>query len=300
MRNKFINTLEYLAEQDERIVFLTGDLGFSVVENFQQKFPQRFYNVGIAEQNMAGIAVGLAEAGMIPFIYSIAPFSLVRPFEFIKNGAILHNLPIRIVAIGAGFEYGDLGFTHYLLEDIALTRIYNNLTCYAPVNNLVAEQVLVNSYDHSGPVYYRISKNLNSLAEAQVSKYKQENIVSLQNKKNAKVAVFAHAEILEEALQVKETESNFDLFSIIKYNPLPREELLDILKKYDKVVTMEAHYKNNGLGSMIAEIIAEENLNIKFKRLGLETTDFSLLGNKNFMYQNYGVGKADLISSIKI
>ena len=96
---------------DERIVLLTGDLGFTVFEPFAERFPDRFFNVGVAEQNMVGVATGLAEAGFIPFVYSIATFATLRPYEFIRNGPVLHRLPVRIVGVGGGLEYGTNGFT---------------------------------------------------------------------------------------------------------------------------------------------------------------------------------------------
>src|SRR4051812_22287055 len=118
MRAAFLRTLTELAARDERIVLLTGDLGFAAIEPFKDTFPERFFNVGVAEQNMIGIATGLAEAGFLPFAYSIATFAVLRPFEFIRNGPIMHDLPVRIVGVGGGFEYGHAGPTHHALEDV--------------------------------------------------------------------------------------------------------------------------------------------------------------------------------------
>ena len=102
MRNAFINGLVDLAETDPRVMFLTGDLGFTVIEPFRERYPDRFYNAGVSEQNMVGMATGLAEAGMKPFVYSIATFATLRPYEFIRNGPIVHNLPVRVVGVGGG------------------------------------------------------------------------------------------------------------------------------------------------------------------------------------------------------
>src|SRR5579864_4783610 len=113
MRQRFIRTLIDLAAADSRVVLLTGDLGYTVVEPFNERFPDRFFNLGVAEQNMVGVATGLAEAGYIPFVYSIATFASLRPFEFIRNGPVAHRLPVRIVGIGMGFEYGHDGPTHH-------------------------------------------------------------------------------------------------------------------------------------------------------------------------------------------
>jgi transketolase len=159
MRNAFIDTLVELADLDERIVLLTGDLGFTVLEPFAERYPDRFYNVGVAEQNMIGVATGLAESGLIPFAYSIATFASMRPYEFIRNGPVLHQLPVRIVGIGGGFDYGHNGATHYALEDIGMMRLQRGLTVVVPADDRHARSALAETYALERPVYYRISKS---------------------------------------------------------------------------------------------------------------------------------------------
>ena len=134
MRSEFIRSLVALAERDPRVVLLTGDLGFTVVEDFAERFPQRFVNVGVAEQNMLGVATGLAEAGFVPFVYSIATFATMRPYEFIRNGPLLHGLPVRVVGVGGGLDYGNNGITHYALEDVALMRVQPKMMVVAPAD----------------------------------------------------------------------------------------------------------------------------------------------------------------------
>src|SRR5215831_18622294 len=134
MRKASVETLADIARSDERVVLLTGDLGFMVLEPFMKAFPERFLNAGVAEQNMVGMATGLAEAGYIPFVYSIVPFSVLRPFEFIRNGPIYHRLPVRVVGIGEGFDYGHNGFTHFALEDVGTMRIQPGITTMVPAD----------------------------------------------------------------------------------------------------------------------------------------------------------------------
>ena len=159
MRTTFIQSLTELAHRDPRIVLLTGDLGFNVLEPFKQAHPTRFFNVGVAEQNMVGIATGLAEAGFIPFVYSITTFAVLRPFEFIRNGPVAHGLPVRIVGIGCGVEYGHNGITHYALEDIGVLRTMSQLTLLTPCDSPQASAALHATWDLPGPVYYRLSKD---------------------------------------------------------------------------------------------------------------------------------------------
>ena len=122
MRKAFVSALTELADTDPRVLLLTGDLGFMAVEPFAERHPGRFINVGVAEQNMVGMATGLAEAGYVPFVYSIATFAALRSYEFIRNGPVLHDLPVRIVGVGAGLDYGPNGITHWALEDVAVLR----------------------------------------------------------------------------------------------------------------------------------------------------------------------------------
>src|SRR5678816_4518777 len=134
MRAAFVQTLTELASEDPRILLLTGDLGYLAVEPFVEKHPNRFINVGVAEQNMIGVATGLAEAGFIPFVYSIVPFAVLRPYEFIRNGPIQHRWPVRIVGVGGGFDYGTNGLSHYGLEDIAVMRAQPGIQVIAPAD----------------------------------------------------------------------------------------------------------------------------------------------------------------------
>ncbi|HKC65029.1 MAG TPA: hypothetical protein VKB86_15410, partial [Pyrinomonadaceae bacterium] len=122
MRTAFIESLCEMAERNERVWLLSGDLGYSVLERFAEKFPQRFVNVGVAEQNMIGIAAGLAMSGQVVFTYSIANFPVMRCLEQIRNDVCSHNLNVKIVAVGGGLAYGPAGYTHHALEDLAVMR----------------------------------------------------------------------------------------------------------------------------------------------------------------------------------
>ena len=159
MRATFIRTLVGLADDDPRILLLTGDLGYTVVEPFAERFPERFFNMGVAEQNMVGVATGLAEAGYVPFVYSIATFASLRPYEFIRNGPVLHRLPVRIVGVGGGLDYGPNGATHHALEDLAVMRVQPGLTVVAPADYEQARSALRATNRYTGPIYFRLGKD---------------------------------------------------------------------------------------------------------------------------------------------
>lgn len=303
MRNSFIKKLTQLAKADERIVLLTADLGFSVLEEFAEQFPDRFYNVGVSEQNMIGIATGLAEAGFIPFTYSIAPFSLLRPYEFIKNGPVLHNLPIRIVAIGPGFDYGNLGTTHHLIEDIAVTRVFPNLSTYSPINSSNAGTILEDSYKENNPIYYRIGKNLTSLTD-DLAVEETSNIIKLAES-DSSICVIGIGSITEELIKSKNSLDNKDdasFYAIKKIDNKLSEELIAIIQNYKIVITVEAHYVNGGIGSILAEVIAENQLSAKLYRLGVRELSNGVFGDTDFMYKKHKISSnniTNLINSIK-
>src|ERR1700685_3028292 len=154
MRNAFVNAVQDVAEHDPRVVFLTGDLGFTILEPLAESLKERFINVGVAEQNMVGLATGLAEAGWVPFVYSIGTFASMRPYEAIRNGPLLHSLPVRIVGVGAGLDYGHNGVTHYALEDFAIMRAHPDMTIIAPADPAQAISAAHASVDIDGPIYF--------------------------------------------------------------------------------------------------------------------------------------------------
>jgi transketolase len=139
VRRAFVDTLCDLAAANERLLLLTGDLGYMAMEPFQERFGSRFINIGVTEQNMIGLATGLAEAAMIPYAYSIATFAALRPFEFIRNGPVLHQLPVRVVGMGAGFENGTAGSTHHAVEDVGVMRTLPGLTVVIPTSLATGE-----------------------------------------------------------------------------------------------------------------------------------------------------------------
>src|SRR3990167_8130034 len=132
MRQSFIKTLENLAAKNKNLILLTADLGYTVFENFRNQFPDRFYNLGVAETNMVGMAAGLALSGMVPITYSIATFASLRPYEFIRNDVCYHNANVKLVGVGGGLGYGSAGFTHCNFEDVAVLRPLPNLVILSP------------------------------------------------------------------------------------------------------------------------------------------------------------------------
>ena len=299
MRKAFISTLTKLAEQDHRIMLLTGDLGFMLLEPFIQKFPDRFINAGVAEQNMIGIATGLAEAGMIPYVYSITPFATLRPYEFIRNGPIYHKLQVRIVGAGGGFEYAHDGYSHYGIDDVGVLRVQPGISIFAPADFQQASTIFQKTWDIQGPAYYRLGKDevtiipgLNGsfeISQAQViGEGKDILFISLGSIANE--VVNAITDLASRGIQCT-------LMIASSINPPPKEMLAQLLPGFRHVITVEAHYVNGGLGSLVSEFIAEQNYNCALVRCGVKFMPDGQSGSQNYLYQRHGISSEALIKT---
>ncbi len=280
MRKAFIQSLVNLASKDDRVVLLTGDLGYLVIEEFIEKFPDRFFNVGVAEQNMLGLATGLAEAGFIPFVYSITPFATLRAFEFIRNGPVYHQLPVRIIGIGQGVEYAMNGFSHYALEDVAVMRTQPDLTIIAPADDAQTRNAILQTQAHQGPIYFRLSKAFTEIPELGGG-FKLGQAQFIGNGQD--VIIISSGAITKEAVKAVEILARQGIAAtvmvIASIAPAPVQDIIATLAKYKLAFSVEAHYITGGIGSMVAEIIAENNLPIRLSRLGFNSLFNHAVGN---------------------
>lgn len=299
MRAAFAHTLTELAGLDSRILLLTGDLGFMALEPFSDRFPQRFFNAGVAEQNMVGMATGLAEAGFIPFVYSIVTFATLRPYEFIRNGPILHNLPVRVAGIGGGFEYGTAGPTHHGLEDVGVFRVQPGMTVVAPADHLQARTALLATWDIPGPIYYRLGKDDRTsvpgldgrfeLGRAQTLRYGRDVALITMGSISAEVARAA------ELLATQGIEATVVVVASI--NPPPVPDLIDVLTDIPLAVTVEAHFATGGVGSLVAEVIAENGLHCLLRRAGVRGIE-ARSGSQTYMHEVHGLTPTQIARTV--
>lgn len=291
MRIAFRQALGELAERDPRVLLLTGDLGYMVLEPFAEKFPDRYFNVGVAEQNMVGLATGLAEAGFIPFVYSIVTFASLRPYEFIRNGPILHHLPVRIAGIGGGFEYGTAGRTHHGLEDVGIMRIQPGLTLIAPADHAQARNALLATWDLPGPIYYRLGKDDKTIVPGLEGRFTLGRAeVIAEGSDLLIVTMGAIASEVAAAAQALAAEGVSTMVIVISsLNPAPTEDLAKVLARFPLALTVEAHYAVGGVGSLVAEVIAEQGLNCRIVRCAVRTMPNGLSGSQDYLYRAHGL-----------
>lgn len=291
MRKAFINRLCELARRDDRICLIIGDLGFSVVEPFAKEFPEQFLNAGVAEQNMIGMATGwsLAENKII-FIYSIANFPTIRCLEQIRNDVCYHKANVKIVSVGGGLTYGSAGFSHHAIEDLAIMRALPEMVVSAPADAHETAAITQLAVDAAGPFFIRIGKNNEpsvhsnpcSLSIGDPIVYRDNGDILLVSTGTLISEVIKAAEMLEKkGLAVS-------VMGIPFLKPLSTGKVLHVLKDKKIVITVEEHTCFGGLGSVIAEIMAENNITLPFHRLCLpELIDY--VGSQKELRELYGI-----------
>jgi transketolase len=303
MRNTFVKTLIKLAENDERIVVLTPDLGFSVWEEFEERFPKRFFNIGIAEQNAVGIASGMALSGKIVYVYSIIPFVTMRPFEQIRNDCAYMNTNVRLVGVGAGLTYGAQGATHHSIEDVAIMRALPNMAVLTPCDPYEVEHLTNESVSHRGPMYIRLAKKGEPIINNIGTCIKIGKMSYIQKKLDSNIAILfmGHASdlALEVSLELSKINIPSDVISIHSIKPFDYEELEQIVKNKKYIFTIEEHSIIGGLGSIVSEYIAESSCNPVFKRFGIPDEYSHYVGGQQFIRNKLGLNKDKVANEIK-
>ena len=296
MRGAFIQTLIELAAQDDRVMLLTGDLGYLAFEPFAERFPQRFFNVGVAEQNMMGLATGLAEAGFVPFTYSIVPFAVLRPYEFIRNGPVAHQFPVRIVGMGGGVEYATNGLTHYGLEDIAVCRAQPALSVIAPADALQTRTALRATWNLPGPIYYRLGKDDVARVPGLDGRFELGRLQLVgQGSDLLFIALGSVATEVTTAAALLAAQGIACTVAILaSVNPAPTADLLELLPRFNTVLTVEVHYRVGGIGSLVSECAAENGLPCRVVRCGIQDMPEGLTGSQAYLYQRCGLSAEQL------
>ncbi len=291
MRTEFINTLMDMAAADPRIFLLTADLGWSVLEPFAQAFPDRFLNVGVAEQNLAGIATGLAQVGAIPYIYSIANFVTMRCYEQLRNGPVLHRLPVRVVGVGGGFAYGHAGPSHHALEDLAILRAQPALTVIAPADPAQTRTALRATAGLPGPVYLRVGKGGNSEIPGLHGRFALDRPEVIRP--GTDLLYLATGAIAREAVRAAQLVRRRGLSAgvavLAHLGFRGGEELCELLAQYPAVITVEEGFTAGGLGSLVAETVAQAGLRCTVNIQGVRTPLAVVTGSPAYLQAQYGL-----------
>lgn len=291
MRDSFINRLTQMAATDSRVMLITGDLGFGVMDNFRQRFPTQFLNVGVAEQNMIGVATGLALEGYTVFTYSIANFAFMRCLEQIRNDAAYHECNVNVVSIGGGFSYGALGVSHHATEDLAIMRSLPQVTVVAPADCWEAAEATAALATTPGVGYLRLDKTSAPIMRTPEEQFHLGKARCVRDGRDVTLA--ATGGIVAEALAAADMLSaagiDCRVLSIHTISPLDEETLLRCAIETGRIVTIEEHAVTGGLGGAVAETLADAQAQCEFRRIGLPKRFSTIVGSQEYLRSQFGL-----------
>ena len=300
MRTAYLNTLYDLASEDKRVYALISDNGAIVYDKYRKDLASQYLNLGISEANMLGMAAGMASCGKIPFAYTIGAFLAYRAFEFIRNDICLQKQNVKIVGTGAGEVYSALGPTHHSTEDLGGLRALPNLIVISPASPMEVKKATQAAYEYEGPVYLRLGTNREP--EIYDRDYSFEIGKGVTVREGNDITLIGTGSILKNILDVsaklQEDGIHARVINIHTIKPLDREIIIKAVEETGKIVTVEDHNVIGGLGSAVAEVIAESRKNPMFKRLGLH--DFSNgYGSYEQVKELNGIGIGQLYEAVK-
>lgn len=302
MRDRFIERLMLMAKEDPRITLITGDLGFGVLTRFAEEFPRQFINAGVAEQNMTGLATGMALEGRITFTYSIANFATLRCLEQIRNDAAYHGANVNVVSIGGGFSYGPLGISHHATEDLSIMRALPDVTVMAPSCLWEAHEAPALLAEVPGTTYLRLDKS-----GPQSTRREGESLVLGRGRvirPGSDISLVTCGGILEEVLDAADAlESggvHCRVISLHTLRPLDRSILIAAARETGGIVSIEENTICGGLGGLIAETLLEEgSIPRRFARVGLRAGFSSIVGSQKYLRKRYGLDSASIVGKVR-
>ena len=288
MRKKFIEIIYNKMKTNKKIFLIVGDLGFNLVEPIYKSYPKNFLNVGIAEQNMAGIAAGIASEGYHVFIYSIANFPTFRCAEQIRNDIDYHNLNVTIVSAGAGLSYGSLGYSHHALQDYALMRSFPNMEIISPGDDNELQDGLSYSFKNPGPKYLRLEKDNKKIFNYKCKKkYKFGGLRNIKFKSIDK-AIITTGPCIQKAvdLSYKKKFKEFSIYSLPIWSMKSKKKIKKQISKFKKILTIEKHLEDGGFSSWMREVNGA-NTNIQISSMSLSSKVIGKVGSQDFLENQY-------------
>lgn len=300
MRNTFAVTLQKLAAKDKRIILLTGDLGFSAFEKYIEALPKQYLNMGVAEQNMTGVAAGLAMEGYIPVIYSIVPFVTMRNFEQIRNDIAYQKLNVKIVGVGAGFSYGSYGHTHHGIEDIALMRAIPEMVVMAPGDPTEVRLATNAMMTHAGVAYLRLGKAGEPILHVNDPVFQIGRAIVMT--KGTDITLIGTSTMLDTTMKVcRDLQSHgisVHTLSMHTLKPIDGVSIREAVDRTKHLITIEEHGIVGGLGSAVAEVIAEYGKPVNFMRFAVPDRFTKVMGNQEYMRHANGLSVDDIYTAV--
>jgi len=298
MRDALVSALIERAEQDPNIILLTGDLGFGVFEEYAERHPKQFFNVGIGEQNMVGVAAGLALSGKKIVVYSIGNFPTLRCLEQIRNDVCYHDLDVILVCQGGGFNYGGLGMSHHATEDLSIMRAMPGIKVVAPSSRSSAKDAINDLLSEGGPGYLRLEKtNADKWLENHYCLGKANVLVDGDD-----VAIFAVGGIVSEAVEARKIlfekhGVSCRVIDVFTLKPFDANQVLQAAKEVKGIITIEENNLLGGLYGAVAEILCANNSCVPVVGIGMKDAYTSIVGSQDYLRSYYGIDKVSICNA---
>lgn len=281
MRDAFFDQIYDIAIKDRQVMIVSADMGAPSLDKFRRDLGSQFINVGIAEQNMITVATGLALEGKKVYVYAIMPFATLRCYEIIKVDLSLMNIPVTIVGVGAGFGYDDSGPTHHSTEDISVMRVLPNMTILCPSDTVMTEDFARVSYELKAPSYVRLDRHALPVIYKPGTDF-GDGLSCLRSGRD--VCIISTGNMVHRAIEVadklKEHSIDAGVIDLYRIKPVNTKLLLKNISKNKRIVTLEEHLLAGGLGSIIAEIISDNEVNTSLKRIGVDDKYYYTYGGR--------------------
>ncbi|MGJ4906714.1 transketolase family protein [Bradyrhizobium sp. HKCCYLRH2060] len=293
MRNAFADELTKLGNEDSRVVMLSGDIGNRLFDKFKDKHPSRFFNCGVAEANMMGVAAGMAMNGLRPVAYTITPFVTTRCLEQIRTDVCYHEAPVTIVAVGAGLAYSGLGPTHHACEDISFLRSIPNMVVICPGDAFEVRGALRAAMQQDRPVYIRMGKKGEPVVhKGPIADFKIGKAITIEE--GSDVCLLSTGNMLPEAIEaghrLKEKGISAEVVSFHTVKPLDEDKLKQAFSRFKLVATIEEHSLIGGFGAAVSEwLVDSETSAKKFLRFGTPDAFFKKSGEQEYAREVLGL-----------
>ena len=302
LRNIMVETFIKAAKGGVDLVVVVADsTSTSKIAPFQELYPNRVVNVGIAEQNLVGISVGLSLSGYVAVTANAAPFLIARSNEQVKNDVCYSESNVKLFGLNAGVAYGSLGSTHHAIDDISIMQGLGNIKIFAPSDPVETEQIVLYALKNIGPMYIRMDNAKLPYLHDKEYRFMPGKVDVLKNGKD--ITLISTGSLVNEAynaaLKLAEESIDIELLNISSIRPLDRDGIIKSILKTKNVVTVEEHSLHGGIGSLTAEIIAENKLNADFIRLGITEGQFSKAGPREQIRSYYGIDREGICTTIK-
>ena len=305
MRNTVIKALIEMGKNDKNIEIITGDLGFGVLKPYWESLPNQFINAGIAEQNMTGVAAGLALEGKRVFTYSIGNFPTLRCLEQIRNDCTYHNANVNIICVGGGYVYGSLGMSHHATEDISILRSLPNVTVICPGDPAEAEAAVRKIAYTEGTSYLRLGRGGEKNINLQINDFEigKAYLIKKAECQNKKVALFSTGAILEEASKasiiLESIGIGVEQYSFPTVKPIDKNVIKECANRYNHIFTVEEHNIVGGFGSAVAEVLSEHDTNSILHRIGINDFYCIEVGSQDYLRKQVGLCGEEIVRTVK-